>query len=206
MRIQVTTEDTVLFTAQAYLNAQPDPEQRQAAVQQLAPLIRCPHLSRVWLSAATRAVPEELPLLQPYTYEIGECLAFLQSSPWRPQMFSRWVSSTPASWLRGPRVRSAVPQALQLTWSLSVDELKRVCLEAVESGECSDVLAPSFGRLLQGLTVQLAAGPHLHNAGSCTPAVYLKTSNAPACMYTVLVGTILLLARGGGGIVRKKQF
>lgn len=201
VRKQVPTEDTVLFTAQAYLDAQPDPEQRQAAVQQLAPLIRCPHLSRTWLCAATRAGPEELPLLQPYMYEVGECL---QSCPWQQRVFSKFVSSTPASWLRGPRVQSAVPQALQLTWYLSVDELKRAYLEGVESGACSDVLAPSFGRPLLELTVQLAAGPCLHDDGSCTPTVYLDTSNAPACMYTALVATILLVVPGG--IARKKRF
>lgn len=184
--LKVVTEDTVLFTAQAYLDAQPDPEQRQAAAQQLAPLIRCPHLSRAWLCAAARAAPEELPLLQPYKHEVGECLAFLQTIPWQQRAFASLVPSTPASWLRGPRVSSVVPQKVQLNWTLSVDALKRACLDAAESGTWHDVMAPLFGRPLLGVRMQLVAGPGTRD-GSITPTLLLRTSNAPSCMYNALV-------------------
>jgi hypothetical protein len=200
--MQVITEDTVLFTAQAYLDAQPDPEQRQAAAQQLAPLIRCPHLSRAWLSAATRAAPEELPLLGPYTYEIGECLAFLQSCPWHQQDFVSMVPSTPASWLRGPRVSSIVMRGQHLTWSLSVDELKRACQEVVESGDRCDVVLP-FGRPLLGLKLQLVAGPRVQGDGSFVPTVFVEASNAPSCMYNALMCIFKLPGRRG--VARKQQ-
>lgn len=53
--LQVTSEDTVLFTAQAYMDQQPAGDAKQLAAAKLAPLLRCPHLSQFWLSVSVLA-------------------------------------------------------------------------------------------------------------------------------------------------------
>lgn len=47
---QVVSEDTVLYTAQAYVNAVPAATKKQA--QDLLAPLRCPQLSPFWLSAS----------------------------------------------------------------------------------------------------------------------------------------------------------
>jgi hypothetical protein len=55
--LQVASEDTVLYTARQYLSKlhELQPTQAQHALKVLAPLIRCPQLSRYWMSGAIHA-------------------------------------------------------------------------------------------------------------------------------------------------------
>ena len=58
--LQVASEDTVLFTAQVYADKLREASLaivgslhgEQLAIDKLAPLVRCPHLSQFWLSAS----------------------------------------------------------------------------------------------------------------------------------------------------------
>ena len=78
----LASEDTVLYTAQTYINAQQSTQLRQAAQQQLAQLVRCPHLSHFWLTAALslRATDDQF-VLKPIQQQAGALLAFLQVQP-----------------------------------------------------------------------------------------------------------------------------
>lgn len=76
-RLQVHSEDSVLWTAQAYVSTQATPEQQQAEAQQLAPLVRCPHLSQLWLTAMVASPHASKLLLGQYIPQIHRLLPYM---------------------------------------------------------------------------------------------------------------------------------
>lgn len=60
-RLQVASEDTVLYTVQEYHNRLTSDDKRSSVLVKLVPLIRCQHLSMFWLGAA---------VLSPQTYRL----------------------------------------------------------------------------------------------------------------------------------------
>lgn len=134
MLVQVATEDTVLFTAQAYAD-QPrrlDAPHRQAVAQQLAQLIRCPHLSPFWLTAAARPTGQQL-LLAALKEQLLELLAFLQVYPTyadkgfnaaASERFKQLVPNAPSSWLEGRRQLCDI-ESVEVSWEVPVDDLRQ---------------------------------------------------------------------------------
>lgn len=78
LSFQVPSEDTVLFVAQAYVNHQPTAAQRTAAQAALAPLIRCPKLSTMWLMAMVTSADADELLLARYIPQITVLLRLQQ--------------------------------------------------------------------------------------------------------------------------------
>ena len=68
--LQVSSEDSVLFVAQAYTNNQATPWQQQAAQAALAPHIRCPRLSTMWLTAMVTSPDADKLLLSHYIPQV----------------------------------------------------------------------------------------------------------------------------------------
>lgn len=71
---QVASEDTVLYTAQRYVDAVKDRQHWEAAKQQLATLIRCTHLSWFWLSAVALSVDAPTLLLSQQQAQLRQLL------------------------------------------------------------------------------------------------------------------------------------
>lgn len=121
-------EETVLYTAQAYMDAQPNWQQQQAAQQALAGLVRCPHLSPCWILAMSRADSEQQ-LLWPLRDKLAELSAYTMVQ----QTFNAKTfvvsGSLPDSWLQGPRTLKTVPSS-RVTWRLPVSRVKEACIEA----------------------------------------------------------------------------
>lgn len=153
--MQVSTEDTVLFTAQRYVNSQEDQQQRQAAEQQLAQLVRCPHLSHFWLTAALQAEQSRL-LLVPLREQPLKLLAYLQvCSAFSAQHFNMLVPNTPPSWLQGARLPATVDVPVTLRWELPISQIRGLCLQAFASKTSAEVWSPSHSPPLKGVAGQL---------------------------------------------------
>eukprot|EP00775_Hariotina_reticulata_P012869 gene12869-12995_t len=140
-RLKADSEDTVLYTAQRYLMAQP-PGQQDAVRQGLAPLIRCPLLCGLQLAAHSgwncvvqpHGTLEQIggvgvfTVLTPLLPEIRQ-LAQLQRLP-RPlpqlvEAIEHHISDAPASWHMGQRQSSSILQPeVSVTWKLPVEKLK----------------------------------------------------------------------------------
>ena len=78
--LQVASEDTVLYTAQRYVDRYTG-EQRAHAQQLLAPLIRCPLLSRYWLTASVNSAKADTMLLAELRPHLRELLLLLEAQP-----------------------------------------------------------------------------------------------------------------------------
>lgn len=178
----MTTEDTVLFTAQAYMDAQQQPEQRSAAQEQLAQLVRCPYLSRMWLYAHGFSHSSKL-LLQPYGWVVQELLGFLQATPWDGRCFLASVQETSASWLRNSRPGSIMQPFVEMRWELPVDELKQACKQAHEDGATVTLSHPGIEWPLLGLKFGLLLGA-MAGEDSVSVGVFASAGNAPYYMYS----------------------
>jgi hypothetical protein len=105
--LQVASEDTVLFTAQSYMDTLTRAEQRRAAKQQLAPLIRCPHLSGFWLSALALSPDAPKLLLSWQQEQVQQLLMLLHAHPsFKPtaEQLEELLAGAPSSWALPARV------------------------------------------------------------------------------------------------------
>jgi hypothetical protein len=154
---QVASEDTVLYTAQAYVDGQskaakaifgatPTPTSGaqqappgQLAVDKLAPLVRCPHLSQFWLSASVLSDGYVNPLLDELQSQLrqlimvkagcsrglsaddikkaGDSVNFIGAKPW------------PASWLLPVRDIQPV-SSMKLDWKLDVAAIRQAAQDS----------------------------------------------------------------------------
>lgn len=156
--LQVTTEDTVLFTAQQYVSAQQVTEQQQAASEQLALLVRCPYLSPCWLTAGARARQSELllALLKEHLLNLLACVQLAQNSELSAERMRRAILPTaPRSWLQGPRQLKAEVESVQVTWRLSISQIRQVCQEAAATHTMVQVHSPEQTPPIRGTAYQL---------------------------------------------------
>lgn len=181
--LQVASEDTVLYTAQAYMDAQPSVQQQQAAQQALAGLVRCPHLSSCWILAGSRA-DSETQLLWPFKDTLAELSAFnLVQQPFHAEMFSL-TGSTPDSWLQGRRrIVKRVPST-RVLWRLPVSQVKEACIEASAKQEGVIINSPVRTRPLCGLSFSLTlnCAPTEDSSGTHVK-VGLHSVNCPHIMF-----------------------
>jgi hypothetical protein len=123
--LQVASEDTVLFTTQAYVDALAGSVRRRAAKKQLAPLIRCPHLSGFWLSALALSDDARLLLIEQQE-KVGKLLMMLHAHPsfkLTAAELDELLPGPPSSWVLPARVDRPV-SSMQLTWRVDVDTLR----------------------------------------------------------------------------------
>ena len=119
--LQVATEDTVLYTAQAYMNQfSLQPIMRQLVQLQLAPLIRCQHLSSFCLSAAAKLPGAANLLLSYLTTWLTTLLTLRYGDPrYVPTAadLKRLLPGAPDSWAAPKRAFKPV-SAVRVTWQL----------------------------------------------------------------------------------------
>jgi hypothetical protein len=126
---QVASEDTVLYTAQAYVNrleaAGFDPQQ---ARDKLAPLVRCPHLSQHWLSASVLSDDADKLLLGGLQPQLKRLLllkpARSTDAGLSAASIARCIAQVPASWLLP--VREITPfSSVTAEWELDVTSIRQ---------------------------------------------------------------------------------
>lgn len=124
---QVASEDTVLDTAQAYVDAvTPYSLQRQLTAKQLlAQLVRCQHLSYFWLTAAPLTATGPSLLLSSLTAQLKQLLmvrAGLGDGSLAHSELQQWVQGAPDSWTLDQRAIRPV-DAVALTWRVDIAKL-----------------------------------------------------------------------------------
>jgi hypothetical protein len=127
---QVTSEDTVLYTAQAYADKlAASGSSSQLAVDALAPLVRCPHLSQFWLSASVLSDDADKLLLWGLQLQLKRLLLLKPAcQSVRAEDINTSVSEAPASWLLPVRDLQLVSS--QVIWNLDVAAIKKAAQDS----------------------------------------------------------------------------
>lgn len=162
---QVPSEDMVLYTAQRYVDCQTSTEQQQAAMQQLAPLIRCPRLATMWLTNLVTADDPSKQLLGGYLPQIKTLLGLhllnLQKDPseltaeTQVRYLDRLAPGAPSSWLQQPRTLVRHIDHVSLTWNLPMAHLKATCVQTAKEGTIICLTSPTVTPPLYGVAFQL---------------------------------------------------
>lgn len=153
--VQVSCEDTVLYTAITYVNKLTPARllcagtNLEQVMQDLAELVRCPWLSPFWIGAAALLGVEDdntsLPtqLLEPHHYRLKvlhmmmlaePALMLLASDTAKLQEVFSALPPEPTplskSWLRWPRVYGPAVNSVSTTWVVDVSRIKEAAVSA----------------------------------------------------------------------------
>lgn len=141
---QVASEDTVLYTAQQYVNSLPE-AQRSHAADQLSLLIRCPHMSVYWLPASVLRDNAPGVLLHKLRPHVQRMLLMRIAEPqFRPtaSKLARLLPGAPESWSLGTRQHKLI-ESVPVTWQLSVSELRDAVNRSAETKRDYRLEAPA---------------------------------------------------------------
>lgn len=154
----MASEDTILYTAQQYTDHLGEGQQDFAgqqvfACQQLAPLIRCPHLSRYWLTASVNSAMADTMLLAELRPHLRRLLMLAEAQPSYVVAAADLqeggiLSDAPYSWALRGRVSKPVTR-VELVWQLDVGALRdaapRSAAEQCDATLVSPEVAPPLG-------------------------------------------------------------
>jgi hypothetical protein len=199
LQIQVDSEDTVLFTVCTYINriAAGGPGSgvgdTQPALDKLSPLVRCPHLSQFWLSAALLSDDNSMLLLRELQPQLKR-LQLLKSSCSTDvdlgcEDIEKHVPNVPASWLLP--VRDIQPtSSAQLDWEVDVAGIRQAAQDSASQKRTTILMSPT-SCLLGGLTwgMELRCDWQASKQGSKI-GVFVHARNLPAgslyrCTYSL---------------------
>lgn len=195
LQSQVASEDTVLYTAQAYITAQQGTRQRSAALQHLSQLVRCPHLSHFWLTAALDPACGQF-VLKPLKQQVRALMAFLQVQPrgrYKIDRFKAAVPDAPASWALGACKLQHAPRSVSVSWQLPVRDLKEACIRAATEQIRVELVAPSVSAPLCGVAFTITAKCRGSSQGTHV-GLFVKPQGVPAGIFC---GYAKTLAAGG---------
>jgi hypothetical protein len=150
--IQVASEDTVLHTAQAYTNSKAAAGcDQQPLVDKLAPLVRCPHLSQFWLSAALLSGDADKLLLQGLQPQLKQLLLLKQSHSkgLSADVITKHAADAPASWLLPVRDIKPV-YSTKLEWEVDVAAIRQKAQDSA-SQQKDTILRSPDGCMLGGV-------------------------------------------------------
>lgn len=162
--LQVASEDTVLYTAQSYINKmQPSGSpasvavQKDAAKQQLAAHIRCPQLSQFWLTAAVLAPSAATQVLAGLLTQLKQLVLARQAEPnssLPSDVFVKEIPAAPASWKLLRRSSKQLAE-VQLQWSVNIENMKSKALQSANVGSYAELNSAACTPPLGGLSWQL---------------------------------------------------
>jgi len=189
--LQVASEDTVLYTAHKYVEAAPSASQKLAAKQQLAPLIRCPHLSDFWLSALAVSADAPKLLLSEQQAVVKQLLMMQLGSSGKGVTaadFTRQLPGAPSSWVLPKRVSRQV-SSVQLTWMLEVEAVRDAARSSASQQKTISMHPHCVTPPLEGLVFSL----HLHvkpQEQGAQLGLFVRTRNTPpdtfySCSFTI---------------------
>ena len=190
----MASEDTVLFTAQAYVDKLARAGfviSQQQAVEKLAPLVRCPHLSLSWLSASVLSDDADKMLLRGLQPQLKQLLLLKASRKSDTSLsavkIKESVLNVPASWLLPVRDTTPVTSG-SMQWELEVAAIREVAQKSFKQ-QSSTVLKSTPTCLLGGINwgIELYAYP---KAEGTMIGVYARAKSLPAgalceCSYSI---------------------
>jgi hypothetical protein len=130
----VASEDTVLYTAQQYVNSLPEAQCDHAA-EQLSPLIRCQHMSAYWLSVSVLCEGAPGVLLARQQSHVRRMLSMRIADPQfeaTPSSMARLLPGAAESWSLD-RHKLKLVESVQLTWRVNVSELRDAVNRSAET-------------------------------------------------------------------------
>jgi hypothetical protein len=167
--LQVASEDTVLYTAREYLNGLGGEEQCKRGQQLLAPLIRCPHLSRYWLSGAVHAADDDSALLSELRSHMWQLLMlrdvqgdYVVKGPDLQE--GELLAGAPPSWALGGRVSNPV-SSVGLVWRLDVSDLRDAARRCATDRCTARLCSPMVTAPLRGTVFRVALDCDWHEGG-----------------------------------------
>jgi hypothetical protein len=118
------------------------------AQDRLAPLVRCPHLSQFWLTAAVLSDDAPKLLLSGLQTQLKRLI--LAQEVTRTQLtadeLKEGVPNAPASWLLPARVTKPV-SSVTVEWAVVVADIRRAALQAASSHKTVSLSSPSSAPL-----------------------------------------------------------
>jgi hypothetical protein len=150
-QLRVPSEDTVLYTAKQYEQAQTDDADAAAAKAALAQLVCTPQLSPLALSCAAQPADSNRQLLGSFVEQLRALLPLKRiASAEQLTAALQAFHGAPASWRLSPR--HALPGRLlsdgvQLEWRLPVKQLEEACRESYAGRDAVQLISPSSAPL-----------------------------------------------------------
>lgn len=182
--MQVASEDTVLYTLRRYLGRLGTGNAAwQHARQVLAPLIRCPNLSQLWLSLAVvstqTTLPDALDELRP---QLGQLLLLRSAEPGVvvQQLHLKGLpEGAPPSWALGRRAERLVA-SVSVTWDLNITTLREAAQRCVAEKKVQTLQTVSSTAPLGGFPSTILVQCKPHDAG-CKVGIFAKCANLLEC-------------------------
>jgi hypothetical protein len=191
--MSVASEDTVLYTAQAYVDKQRQRQQRNAAVAALSQVIRCPQLSPYWLGAMVHSSDAPKLLLAAQTASIKRLLlaqlvapvAALDGATLTGMFEDASLPPPPDAWLLPRRATAAVlAGGVRMTWALPLSELQDVCRRCKETQAMVWLPSPSVTAPLGGLAWRLEVQCIWKDGGVRVGLFSGPADKAAGCLHT----------------------
>jgi hypothetical protein len=197
--LQVASEDTVLYTAQAYTeHLELSGSSSHPALNELARLVRCPHLSQYLLSASVLSIDADKLVLRRLQPQLMQLL--LLKAACRPDAslsaddLKGAVVNAPGSWLLPVRDIQPVSSA-SIQWELDAATIRQAA-QTSASQEKTTILKSPTSCLLGGISWGLELYCHHSKEGEdgslvCTEiGLYARAKSLPSgslcrCTYTV---------------------
>jgi hypothetical protein len=188
---QVASEDTVLYTAQAYADnlAKAGCDAHQA-VDRLAPLVRCPHLSQQWLSALVLSDDADK-LLGGMQRQLKRLLPLKVACMFEGRLsrtdIKAIVPDVPASWLLPVRdIQASTITSMQ--WDLDVAAIRQAAQDSAQQRRSITLKLPT-NCFLGGISWGLELVAYHSSKGTIT-GVYKRAKSLPLgslcrCTYSV---------------------
>jgi hypothetical protein len=144
--LQVASEDTVLYTATQYMTSKTDWEARAAAQGALAPLVRCPQLSRfalMWVALSVDSSQMLLGYFEPHLKQLlslrcvtDACSGMVQNTSAAAVAAAAAaaaadIEDAPASWSLAQRQIRPLESGARVLWRLPVEKLAQACRDSV---------------------------------------------------------------------------
>lgn len=181
-RLQVASEDTVLYTAQAWINHS---FRVTSLKKEIAELIRCPQLSNFWLSASVLAQNAGDQLLQPLNSRVTQLQLLRLTVPDYPcygYSIRQAIPDAPVSWSCGPRRHSEVC-SVSCSWQVDVSTIRQAALASVQQRALQilpcDTTTPPFAGLAWSMEL-LCKSVEAEGVRGSRIDVHVKSVNAPS--------------------------
>lgn len=190
--LQVHSEETILYTAQQYVDQLPQKDQ-SAVAQKPAPLIRCPHLSAFWLSVSVMSESAAKLVLFTQRTHVQKLLMMRLANRQQPvKKLQQLLKGAPESWWLKQRAHKPVDKVM-LTWKLDVQELKAAAIRSAQPSALaenrpvnlfSQDVTPPFRGMSWKLWVQCEQGK--------TIGLYMKPNTSLPDLYSSCSFTLAL--------------
>ena len=195
-----------MFFAQAYVQLGATGSQQQA-VDRLAPLVRCPHLSQHWLSALVLSDDADKLLLRGLQPQLKRLLLLKPACSTATGLsaadIERGIPGVPASWLLP--VRDITPVAsVEIEWEVNVTAIRQAAEDSAACQGTTSLTSPTssspLGGVRWGITLQCSwdAREQGSKVGLFANGASLPIGSFCRCTYSLNCAAVAFINRPAG--------